>query len=1175
MPELDKSVIEQANNYIQLEVKSTLIELFADSLKATPSFIAVVDCEGQYSYKTISEYSNAINLYLHDNGLCKSGKLIGVLSEKGYKQVVATLGIMQSSSAYLPLNVDWPRGRCDEVLSEGNVDTVLLSNSEFNGCIKGSDIEDKYNWLIIEDIINYKSNTKLEELFKPSLDDIAYVIFTSGSTGKPKGVTISHSGAVNTIQAVNDKFDVNKEDKILALSELSFDLSVYDIFGLLAAGGTIVFPDQKKTKEPSHWYELIDKHNITIWDTVPQLMSLLVDYVRDSSKQLPSLKVTLMSGDWIPLNLPIQIKEVCPNITVMSLGGATEGSIWSIWYEIAQIDEGWKSIPYGQAMPNQKMYILNEQGQHNPLGVIGEIHIGGQGVALNYWQDQEKTQASFIEHPQLGRLYKTGDLGKWDKNGYIVFEGRIDGQVKLNGYRVELDEISSKLAKLPGIENALVTIQDNHLVGYLVSESFKKKDNEIDYQAFKLEQRGILKDLKTTYNLNPIIDIDRYKLRKSYRKFDHKVDISSLDIQIQKKDNHRSISTNLTHEQLTELLSPLRGVQLEDRVLPKYLYPSGGSAYSIRAFVNIPKGYIEGIDEGVYYYHPTEHALQFYKEVNDNKFSIEFNLYIPAMEPLYKEETLRLAYLELGHILQLLNEKYPVAYEIQDKQDGDYHKLVKVTLDQQDIANKLNIKKIDNDGSKFDSYDLNSQSIMLQRSELGNILIGSSGVLIFEADKNQESYIQAGYRAQEITTYLYQQNIGSTALGFNLSDSSIYTIAIGGISQEQKQKSEVNVDQISLENFISKKLMNYLPRYMIPEVYLTIDHLPLTVNGKIDYKSLPMAELVNQDNYVAPTTELEKQLCKIWEEVLKLDKVGITDDFFRIGGNSIFAIKLAHKVSEQLHIKINVADIFRLNSINNLSNELHDRFAWKKETSLLNLYTLKFDEFLPNMLFIHPAFAGAEVYQSLATKLSKSFNCIGIDNYNIYSKNKIDNLNDLAKLYVSEYLKNYSITNPIYLLGWSSGGALALEMAGLLELNGIKNIKTILLDTLISKKNIPINDLEKDIYNIKTTLKKFFTSLGHQPVYSDKIISSCHIDLKISNIKPSAKLRFTDVLLVKAKEIDNRPNIIFRKDQASLALPMNNIDLVSKRITLKKLDCHHGNILEFEEDITDFILQNK
>ena len=208
------------------------------------------------------------------------------------------------------------------------------------------------------------------------------------------------------------------------------------------------------------------------------MMQLLVDYVNHKTENLDSLKTVMISGDWIPVKLPEQIKTLNPNITVMSLGGATEGSIWSIWYEIKETDQNWKSIPYGEAMPNQKMYVLNEFGD-KPAGVTGEIHIGGEGVAMGYWNDEQKTNASFIRHSQLGRLYKTGDLGKWNKAGYIEFEGRKDNQVKLNGYRVELDEIAAKLTHIKGIDKSLVAIQDNQLVAYLVPINTKPNKKAI------------------------------------------------------------------------------------------------------------------------------------------------------------------------------------------------------------------------------------------------------------------------------------------------------------------------------------------------------------------------------------------------------------------------------------------------------------------------------------------------------------------------------------------------------------------------------------------------------------------------------------------------------------------------------------------------------------------------
>lgn len=885
LPELDRSIIETANGYTRSEVKATLVELFTSNLESNLSSIAVIDYEGKYSYRIISDYANSISLYLHDNGLCKTGRLIGVLSEKSHRQVVATLGIMQSGSGYLPLHVDWPRGRCDEVLSEGNVETVLLSSWEFKGCIKGSEIESKYNWLIIEDIVNYKSDTKLEELSKPKLDDIAYVIFTSGSTGKPKGVTISHNGAVNTILAVNERFNINKQDKVLALSELSFDLSVYDIFGLLAAGGTIVFPDQKKTKEPSHWYELIDKYTITIWDTVPQLMSLLVDHVINSNKQLPSFKVTLMSGDWIPLNLSKQIREVCPNITIMSLGGATEGSIWSIWYEVNDIDPSWNSIPYGQAMPNQKMYVLNEKGQHNSIGVIGEIHIGGQGVAVGYWQDHEKTKASFIDHPELGRLYKTGDLGKWHRDGYIVFEGRKDGQVKLNGYRVELDEISSKLSKLPGVENALVKIQKtnnkSYLIGYLVLENDNKEYlSEINHDEnqriqHRINQSGIDNTLGITYSMDIDLFESDFRLRKSYRNFIdtkiYKYQIEDKIDEIQRNISYQySRSENVINKQeLSELLSKISGLKLEDKVIPKYRYPSGGSSYSVRTYINIESN-IADIVAGQYYYNPIEKALcRVENKSLVNKFldknAFHFVAYMPAIRPLYNDFSLKLTYIEMGHMLGLL---------IPD-------------------LNKLGIP-----------YKVELNSFIDEKQD--NILLGS--LILFPVEETP----------QPIKTF-----------NFRILDHDKTRNAY--IYENSNLLAETKVSQLCLKDLVNKELSNYLPNYMLPYDYIVLDHIPLTANGKVDYKLLPSLTINLDVSYVKPRNDVEEKLCILWSNILELDQIGIHDSFLKMGGNSFTSIKLINEMKSNYNVNIQVSDLFKYPTI----AEIVENFSFK-EVSMID-----------------------------------------------------------------------------------------------------------------------------------------------------------------------------------------------------------------------------------------------
>ncbi|MGO4833553.1 amino acid adenylation domain-containing protein, partial [Rhizobiaceae sp. 2RAB30] len=318
--------------------------------------------------------------------------------------------------------------------------------------------------------------------------DLAYVIFTSGSTGTPKGVMIDHRGAANTVADLNNRFSVSSHDKVLALSSLSFDLSVYDIFGTLAAGGVIVMPDATRAKEASHWRDLVREHGVTIWNSVPALMQLAIEGTRGAS--LSSLRLVMLSGDWIPLNLPDRIRPAAPDAEIHSLGGATEASIWSILYPIAKIDPEWRSIPYGHAMDHQSIHVLDANLAVCPPWVPGDLYIGGIGVALGYWRDPVKTAASFITHPVTSeRLYRTGDMGRYLGDGEIEFLGRKDFQVKIQGYRVECAEVEAALLATPDIGATVVSAAADdagtrHLVAYVVPN-----DQERDLDTAALGER--------------------------------------------------------------------------------------------------------------------------------------------------------------------------------------------------------------------------------------------------------------------------------------------------------------------------------------------------------------------------------------------------------------------------------------------------------------------------------------------------------------------------------------------------------------------------------------------------------------------------------------------------------------------------------------------------------------
>ncbi|MFF5428458.1 MULTISPECIES: non-ribosomal peptide synthetase, partial [unclassified Streptomyces] len=273
---------------------------------------------------------------------------------------------------------------------------------------------------------------------------------------------IDHRGARNTIHDINHRINLTPHDRTLALSNLSFDLSVWDIFGTLTAGATLVLPNPGTQRDPHHWNTLIHHHHITIWNSVPALFELLTEHRHHTHDHTPTLRTALLSGDWIPLTLPPRAHTTFPHLTLHSLGGATEASIWSIHHPITTINPQWTSIPYGKPLTNQTLHILDHHQKPRPPYTTGHIHIGGTGTALGYWKDPHKTNNAFTTNPHTHqRLYRTGDLGRYWPDGTIEFLGREDQQTKINGYRIEPGEIDNTLTTHPHIHTTLTTTHTN------------------------------------------------------------------------------------------------------------------------------------------------------------------------------------------------------------------------------------------------------------------------------------------------------------------------------------------------------------------------------------------------------------------------------------------------------------------------------------------------------------------------------------------------------------------------------------------------------------------------------------------------------------------------------------------------------------------------------------------
>ncbi len=450
-------------------------QLISEQAIKTPDAIALYFEQHCISYRKLEQQSNALAFTLHHQKLAHADGLIAVCLPRGINQVVACLGIMKAGGAYLPIDPKWPVERRQKLLNKGQA-TAIITTPEIN-----QELNTNLTMIDPAEVPVFASHMILD--IKVNSKNLAYVIFTSGSTGEPKGVMIEHRSVVNTFIDINARFRVLPEDRVLAVSALTFDLSVYDLLGVLCCGAAAVLPNDNEATNSQSWARLIKQHNVTIWDSVPQLMSILLEEAESNEEiNIRSLRTIMMSGDWIPLDLPERIKNLLPEASVNSLGGATEGSIWSITYPIEQHDPQWRSIPYGKPMANQQFHIFDDHGQPCPIGVPGHLYIGGVGVARGYWADPERTALQFRPHPKTGEaIYWTGDLARYGYDGNIEFLGRSDFQVKINGFRIELGEIEAALNQIGSIDRSVVIAYDDaennrSLVAYVLtnSESFSE-----------------------------------------------------------------------------------------------------------------------------------------------------------------------------------------------------------------------------------------------------------------------------------------------------------------------------------------------------------------------------------------------------------------------------------------------------------------------------------------------------------------------------------------------------------------------------------------------------------------------------------------------------------------------------------------------------------------------------
>ncbi|MCI4066448.1 amino acid adenylation domain-containing protein [Micromonospora sp. R77] len=435
----------------------TLHDLFRKQAERNPERTAVIAGGDEISYGRLQDQANAIAADLIAEGV-RPGDLVGVRAVRGPRQTAALLGVLMAGAAYVPISPEWPRHRREQVADVAGL-RLLLSD-------RTNEAEPEADGVHVVDIATAMARHDGADRVTVPVPSraLAYVIFTSGTTGTPKGVMIAHDSAANTIVDVNERFGVGTRDRVLAVSDFTFDLSVWDTFGTFAAGGTLVIPDAGHEREVTHLYDLCQTYGVTVWNSVPAYLLMFTDFVRAGDRPpLPELRLAMVSGDWVPVHLGSEVSAIAPNVACVSLGGATEASIWSNYFPVpVEVPEHWVSIPYGYPLRNQRFQVLDGRMSDRPDWVPGELFIAGHGLAEGYLGDAELTAATFLTHPRSAeRIYRSGDWARYWPDGTLEFLGREDPQVKVNGFRVELGEVEAALLSHPRVTDAAVVARND------------------------------------------------------------------------------------------------------------------------------------------------------------------------------------------------------------------------------------------------------------------------------------------------------------------------------------------------------------------------------------------------------------------------------------------------------------------------------------------------------------------------------------------------------------------------------------------------------------------------------------------------------------------------------------------------------------------------------------------
>ncbi|MBO3458248.1 non-ribosomal peptide synthetase [Aetokthonos hydrillicola Thurmond2011] len=497
--ELHQVLVEWNNTQADYPQDKCVHQLFEEKVKQYPDSVAVEFDNKQLTYQELNTCSNKLAQYLQKIGV-SSEAFVGICISQSVEMIIGLLGILKAGGVYVPLDPSYPQERLNFMLEDAQVSVLLTHESflkHFEGFSSPIICIDK-DWELINQEKEYNTKSNL------SSDNLAYVIYTSGSTGQPKGVAVTHK-AINRLVCNTNYITLSPGDKISQASNTSFDAATFEIWGALLNGAQLVGVSKDVTLSPRKFASQLREKDINVVFLTTALFQLIV---RDIPEAFSSLKYLLFGGETVDTRWIKKILNDGAPKHLIHVYGPTENTTFSSYYYVEELPESATSFPIGRPITNTQIYILDTYLQPVPIGVTGELYLGGDGLAREYLRRTELTTKHFVPNSfsnnPKARLYKTGDLARYRPDGNIEFLGRVDNQVKIRGFRIELSEIEAVLSQHPAVKETVVTAgedvpDDKYLVAYIVPHQEQIVTREA--QNFAPSLREFLKEKLPEYML--------------------------------------------------------------------------------------------------------------------------------------------------------------------------------------------------------------------------------------------------------------------------------------------------------------------------------------------------------------------------------------------------------------------------------------------------------------------------------------------------------------------------------------------------------------------------------------------------------------------------------------------------------------------------------------------------